>query len=166
MSIGKIFGIFDISGSGLSAQRKNLEVRAENIANSESIDKETGEPYKSKEIRFAALPKGHGFKNLFANSKLRLLKNSQHHLDGNEDTTSSTEKSGGVEADIYEDENQKTKLIYAPDHPNANEDGYIEVADIDSIGEMVQLMSAARAYEANATVINAAKDMFKRALDI
>ena len=166
MSIGKIFGVFDISGSGLSAQRKNLEVRAENIANSESIDKETGEPYQSKEIRFAALRKGSGFKNLVANSKLRLLKNSQHHFDGNDNASASTENSVGVEADIYENENQKTKLIYAPTHPNANEEGYIEVADIDAIGEMVQLISAARAYEANATVINAAKDMFKRALDI
>ena len=73
---------------------------------------------------------------------------------------------GGVEAEEVELENTDTKLIYAPEHPNANEEGYVEVANINSIEEMVKLMSAARAYEANATVLNAAKDMFKKALEI
>ena len=165
MSLGKIFGVFDISGSGLSAQRRNLEVRAENIANAESVDRETGLPYQQKEIRFEAI-KNREFDSLVDDAALELRTSSKNHIPQNGISMSQKGQSGGVEASVVQAQNQQTKLIYAPDHPMANADGYLEVSDVDSIGEMVKLVSAARAYEANATLINSAKDMFKRALEI
>ena len=165
MAIGKIFGVFGISGSGLSAQRKNLEVRAENIANSESIDKKTGEPYKPKDIEFHA-QEAKGFETSLRRSQTHLIRTDSNHMKGITDNLVANETEAGVRADAYQVSNVDTKLIYAPDNPHANEDGYVEVPDVNSIEEMVKLMSAARAYEANATVLNAAKDMFKKALDI
>jgi flagellar basal-body rod protein FlgC len=165
MAIGKIFGVFGISGSGLSAQRKNLEVRAENIANAESIDSKTGEPYKPKDLEFIAKEED-SFKGSLQRSQTRLVRSYAQHINGIQHKLNANESETGVRAEAYELENSETKLIYAPEHPHANEEGYVEVADINSIEEMVKLMSAARAYGANATVINAAKDMFKKALEI
>lgn len=166
MRIGKIFGVFDISGSGLSAQRKNLEVRAENLANAESLDSRTGKPYKKKEVQFVSFTARNGFGRLINQAKIALLRGSNAHFGNIRSSAGSSDHVAGVEAKIVEPVRQRTKLIYAPENSNANEDGYIEVPDIDTIGEMVELMSAARAYEANATVLSAAKDMFKKALEI
>lgn len=164
MAIGKIFGVFSISGSGLSAQRKNLEIRAENIANAESIDKKTGKPYKAKDINFIAQDSGLSHDTL--NTRTSLIRTFAQHMQGLRSHFSDNSSESGVQAEEIELNDTDTKLIYAPEHPNANEEGYVEVANINSIEEMVKLMSAARAYEANATVLNAAKDMFKKALEI
>ena len=166
MSIGKIFGVFNISGSGLSAQRKNLEVRAQNIANSESVDEQTGEPYRAKDIRFTVVDNNNGFESLVNRQKLTLSKTASQHFSNLSSRKNFIDRDSGVNAAVVENASQQTKLIYAPDHPMANDEGYLQVADIDPIGEMVELMSAARAYEANATVINSAKDMFDKALEI
>ncbi len=165
MAIGKIFGVFNISGSGLSAQRKNLEVRAENIANAESFDRKTGEPYKPKEIEFYAVNEKNQL-NAGGNARTTLLRNFTQHMKNISGRFSDNSQQAGVAADEQVLKNSDTKLIYAPDHPHANEEGYVEVADVNMIDEMVKLMTAARAYEANATVLNSAKDMFKKALEI
>lgn len=164
LSIGKIFGVFQISGSGLSAQRRNLEVRAENIANAESFDAQTGQPYIPKEINFEAVNNGFELSN--RKSRLSLFRNSRFHFSNLSPRPPFRNDEHGVRANVVQSTVERTKLVYAPDNPNANEDGYVEVPDVNAIGEMVELMAAARAYEANATVINAAKDMFKKALDI
>ena len=165
MAIGKIFGVFGISGSGLSAQRKNLEIRAENIANAESIDKKTGKPYKAKDINFIATDSGKSANGL-NKSRTSLVRTFSQHMQGLQLQIADNSSQAGVQAEPVELNNTETKMIYAPEHPYANEEGYVEVANINSIEEMVKLMSAARAYEANATVLNAAKDMFKKALEI
>lgn len=165
MGIGRIFGVFDISGSGLSAQRKNLEVRAENLANAESVDSKTGKPYKKKQVRFVSYDGRNSFARLIHHAKLALLRQSGSQFQGFRSSPGEVDERG-VGAEIVESAQQPTKLVYDPENPSANEDGYIQVPDIDTIGEMVDLMSAARAYEANATVLGAAKDMFKKALEI
>ncbi len=166
MAIGKIFGVFDISASGLSAQRKNLEVRAQNIANEESVDAQTGQPYKAKEVYFMAVESRNSFQRMVNHVKLELARLSPEHRSGFPTSTQENGETSAVVTQVAEAEVQQTKLIYAPEHPNANDQGYVEVADIDSIGEMVKLISAGRAYEANATVLQAVKDMFKKALEI
>ncbi len=166
MAIGRIFGVFDVSASGLSAQRKNLEVRAQNIANEESVDAETGQPYKAKEVYFLAAESRSRFQRMVNHVKLELARISPQHRSGFPSSAQMTDGPSAVRAEVAEAEIQQTKLIYAPEHPKANDQGYVEVADIDSIGEMVKLISAGRAYEANATVLQAAKDMFKKALEI
>ncbi len=164
MSVGNIFGVFNISASGMSAQRKSLQTRAENLANAESVDKTTGEPYKKKEVQLSSQSQSK-FAQLIQESRIALVRRSNMHIPGIR-SVEDYQPESGVASEIVESNDQETKLIYSPEHPNANEEGYVEVADIDSIDEMVKLMAAARAYEANATVMSAAKDMFKKALEI
>jgi flagellar basal-body rod protein FlgC len=164
MPVNNLFGVFDISASGLSAQRKNLEVRASNIANSQSIDPKTGGPYAKREVQFAEISPSHGFKGALNRVRLRLRRFSNDHLPNLIDREK--EVAMGVEAEQFQVQNPPTKRIYAPEHPKADEEGYLEVADINPVTEMVKLLSAARAYEANATVLSAAKSMFKKALEI
>ena len=159
-----LFGILDISASGLSAQRKNLEVRASNIANAQSIDPKTGQPYRAREVNCSEIRPVGGFRGLLQNARLRLSLKNERHL---EDLSHrDKDLSMGVEATQFQDNNSPTRLVYAPEHPNADENGYIETADINMVDEMVKMMTATRAYEANATVITAAKTMFKKALEI
>ena len=66
---------------------------------------------------------------------------------------------------IVEDETP-FKLVYDPEHPDANEEGYVQMPNVDPLREMVDLMSATRSYEANVTVFNASKDMLMKALEI
>lgn len=164
MPINNLFGVFDISASGLSAQRKNLEVRASNIANSQSIDPETGRPYSAREVEFTEVGTRRGFLGALNRVRLHLRRLSYDHLPNLKDRDK--DLAMGVNAKQFQVENSPTKRVYAPNHPNADEDGYMEMADINMVDEMIKLLSAARAYEANATVMSAAKNMFKKALEI
>jgi flagellar basal-body rod protein FlgC len=165
MTFFKVFNIFNISGSGLSAQRKNLEVRAENIANAESVDMETGQPYQAKNVNFTSRNEKDFFKNIYNKTRLTLKQTSFYHFNNFDRHTNSDNAPKAVNAEVYVPD-QDTKLIYDPAHPHADENGYVEMPNINSIDEMTKMMSAARAYEANTAVLDAAKDMFKKALEI
>ena len=165
MTFFKVFNIFNISGSGLSAQRKNLEVRAENIANAESIDSKTGQPYRAKDISFSSHEDGEFFGNVYQKTKSALLRSSYYHFNKFDRHISPEDDPYAVGAEVYTPE-QDTKLVYDPSHPHADENGYVELPNINTIDEMTKMMSSARAYEANTTVLDAAKDMFKKALEI
>ena len=67
---------------------------------------------------------------------------------------------------INEDNETPFKLVYNPTHPDANEEGYVEMPNVDLLSEMVDLISASRSYEANVTVLNASKSMLTKALEI
>ena len=165
MTFFKVFNIFNISGSGLSAQRKNLEVRAENIANAESVDMQTGQPYQAKDINFTSRNQNDFFKNIYNKTRLTLLRSDNYHFNKFDRHANPESDPISVNAEVYVPD-QDTKLIYDPTHPNANENGYVEMPNINTIDEMTKMMSSARAYEANTTVLDAAKDMFKKALEI
>lgn len=165
MTFFKVFNVFNISGSGLSAQRKNLEVRAENIANAESIDLQTGQPYQAKDVNFVSRGRNDFFRNVYYKTRLALQKSHYYHFNKFDRHVDPEADPYAVEANVYVPE-QETKLIFDPTHPNADENGYVEMPNINTIDEMTKMMSAARAYEANTTVLDAAKDMFKKALEI
>lgn len=165
MTFFKVFNIFNISGSGLSAQRKNLEVRAENIANAQSVDLDTGQPYQAKEINFTSRNERDFFKNIYNKTQLTLKRSNSFHFNKFDRHINPQDDPTSVNAEIYVPD-QDTKLIYDPTHPFADEKGYVEMPDINTIDEMTKMMSSARAYEANTTVLDAAKDMFKKGLEI
>ena len=133
---------FDISASGMSAQRVRLDVAAENIANVDTTRTEDGGPYRRT--------------TTFANA-LRRARTGQ--------TTLNTGKSGVRVADIVED-TRETKRVYDPTDPDADEDGYVEYPNVDVLKETVDAMSATRSYEANVTALNAGKQMTQSAMDI
>ena len=131
---------FDISVSGLTAQRQRLDTVAENIANAQTTRTADGGPYRRKIV---------SFQEEF-NSRLR---------------RSGMEKGGVRVSQITEDQRDLIP-VYDPDHPDANEEGYVMMPNVDLVKETVDGMAATRSYEANITAFNAIKMMSQKALEI
>lgn len=132
------FDTFSISGSGLTSQRLRLDLIANNIANVHTTRTEEGGPYKRLVPVFT--------------QRLAVAK-------GN------TEGAGVAVTAILKDEGSP-RLVYEPGHPEADEQGFVSYPNINVANEMVDMIGATRAYEANATVIEAAKDLAEKALEI
>jgi len=139
-----IFTTLKVASSALKAQRTRLNTISSNLANAETTSTPEGGPYKKKSVYFESTPipfSGH-------------LQNSLNKG-----------VSGVKVAKILEDENPPQK-IYNPSHPDAGDDGYVEMPNISVLKEMTDLMSATRSYEANTTTIKSAKRMAMKALEI
>lgn len=160
-----IFGILDTSGSGLSAQRKKLNAVAENIANVETTRTPEGGPYRRKQVVFGNDSAG-GFRYDLDRAMLNINRTDVRHLSNADGMNGSYEQANSLEAEEMEIEPDSFKMVYDPTHPDADKDGYVAMPDINIISEMVDMMAATRAYEANISVSSAAKSMFKEALDI
>lgn len=132
------FNIMNISSTGLSAQRFRIEIISTNIANSETTRTERGEPYRRK------VPV---FQEVLRNVRGR------------------KENGGVMVKNIYEDASE-FRIIYDPTHPDADENGYVRLPNVNIVREMVDMINAQRAYEANATAINTTKAMINAALQI
>ena len=143
---------FDISASGMSAQRIRLDIAAENIANVDTTRTENGGPYIRKDVVLAS----YGRETTFANA-LRAARTGSSVI--------STGKRGVRVAGIIDD-TRETKRVYNPTHPDADVNGYVEMPNVDVTKETVDAMSATRSYEANVTALNAIKMMTQKAMDI
>ena len=134
----------NISGSGLTAQRFRMDVISENIANIDTTRTENGGPYRRKMVVLSS-------ENSFRNMVVKNL--SEYEL-------------GGVEVtEIIEDQSE-FKLVYDPEHPDADEEGYLRMPNVDSLKETTDMMEAYRAYQANVTALNTTKQMAVKALEI
>lgn len=132
----------DTCYSSMSAQRYRMDIIANNIANSETTRTPDGGPYKRKMVVFKPVQQ-HPFSTLF-----------------------SEKVSGGVEvAEVVNDESP-SKMIYDPNHPDANGNGYVAYPNINMVTEMVDMISASRAYEASMNMFNMCKTMAMKAIDI
>lgn len=141
------FGSMDVAASGLTAQRLRLDIISENIANADTTRTEEGGPYKRKGVIFEEMNSGKRFSDVLTSK-------------------ANGGVIGGVRvANIVEDQTQGT-LVYDPTHPDANEQGYVEMPNVNTIDEMVNMISASRSYEANVTSFNNMKSMFSKALEI
>ena len=135
----------DISSSGMDYQRLRLEIIAANIANANSTRSVNGVTYKPLEA-VATSPALVGGAQSFES-------HFSAHLQGIE------------RVDVIE-KNTAPRMVYSPNHPDANEDGFVAFPNVDISASMVDLISATRSYEANVKVLNAAKSMALRALEI
>ena len=147
-------GLFDalgISGSGLTAQRLRMDVTAENLANAQSTKDANGQPYRRKEVVLSEVQSG-GFGAQLAKAVGA--------------GSGSGSQPGGVEVAGITQDQTPGKLVYDPGHPDADAKGYVRMPNVDTVAEMVDLISASRAYEANVTAMNAAKQMFSKTLDL
>ncbi len=141
-------GSFDISASGMSAQRIRMDVAAENIANIDTTRTQAGGAYRRKDVVFESY-------GSFADA-VRSASRGQ----------GIQSRSAGVRvAGIIEDD-REMKRVYNPDHPDADADGFVTMPNVDLLKETVDSMSATRSYEANVTALNAMKLMAQKALDI
>lgn len=149
-----IFHGLNTTTSALTAQRLRMDVVSSNMANvdttrAKQVDGEW-EPYRRKTVTLQS--KGSSFSSMY------------HKARGQSAQT--TSGSGVRVARIQEDRETPLKPMYDPSHPDANEEGYVFMPNVDPLQEMVTLMSATRTYEANVTALNAQKSMLMKALEI
>jgi len=141
---------FDICASGMSAQRVRMDIAAENVANVDTTRTEEGGTYLRKDVVFESYDTG-SFKTVLRNAA--------------RGKGIPSRKVGVRVAGIIEDD-RELKRVYNPDHPDADEDGYVNLPNVDVLKETVDSMSATRSYEANVTALNAMKLMAQKALEI
>jgi flagellar basal-body rod protein FlgC len=147
-----IWNIMRIGSSALNAQRLRLDVIANNIANAETTHTAEGGPYQRQDVIFT--PKG---ENSFRPG-LAALRASGGNLPSS--------GAGGVSvASLVTDETPGSR-VYEPTHPDADEEGYVTYPNVNMVVEMTNMLSATRSYEASLSVIDAAKRMALKALDI
>jgi len=135
-----LFKSMNISASGMTAERFRLNVISQNLANSDTTRTENGDPYRRKIVTFKEIL--------------------------NKEVGSSNEDFGGVRVNSIKEDQSPFKLVYNPDHPDANEEGYVRMPNVNVLNEMIDMMSAQRAYDTNAAVVNSAKSMYNSALNI
>ena len=166
------FNIFDIAGSGMSAQRVKMDTIASNIANVNTTRRPDGSKgvYIKKDVSFRTIYEdqlNRGYSNFSSNSPDAQFdpRTGDMHINASVALNNGV-LTGGVEVDeIYESANG-VKTIYDPSHPDADEDGYVDVPNINVVEEMVGMISASRAYQANATVAENVKTMMQSAMNI
>lgn len=147
-----MFHSMGITSSALTAQRLRMDVISSNMAN---VDTTRGkyidgqwQPYTRKMV--VMQPKESSFSSIF-NQTLR---------------SNGNNKMNGVKVSNIVEDDTPYRLVYDPEHPDANEEGYVQMPNVDPLKEMVDLMSATRSYEANVTVFNASKSMYMKALEL
>jgi flagellar basal-body rod protein FlgC len=165
MNLDRVFGGLNISSQGLSAQRQRMNVIAENLANAETSKTEKGGPYRRKIVQLKA--KGtHVFSSLIRQASIPLATTTEGHFSGAE-LTSQGDSAAAAAVDTTEVEDKTApRMVYDPSHPDANADGYVAMPNINIVTEMVNMISASRAFEANVVAVNAAKTMAKDSLEI
>jgi len=143
----KFFGSLDTSASGLTAQRLRLDVIADNLANVNTTRGKGDAPYRKKSVVLAERSQLTSFAWLM--NRLPFAGTG-----------------AGVRAIAVVEEKSPGKRKYEPGHPDADEEGFVEYPNVDPVIEMVDMISASRAYEANVTAINTFKRMVQKALEI
>lgn len=144
-----IFNAINLSATGLTAQRLRMDVIAKNIANASTTRTENGLPYRRQVVIFEENCRNKAFSQFLSEESRRLFL-----------------KNGGVKVKGIVDDKSPFKRIYDPGHPDADAEGYVLMPNVDVVVEMVNMISAARAYEANVTALNATKGMAQKALEI
>ncbi|MBQ4530714.1 MAG: flagellar basal body rod protein FlgC [Lachnospiraceae bacterium] len=142
-----IFNSFDISASGMTAQRFRTDIIMQNIANATTTRTEDGTPYRRRIVTFEE-KENTPFSNVLARTSADVVGNGVKVTRVSED---------------YETEMVKS---YDPSHPDADEDGYVTYPNVNIITEMTNMIDASRAYEANATAFEASKSIVTKGLSL
>ncbi|MFO1386972.1 MAG: flagellar basal body rod protein FlgC [Chitinivorax sp.] len=132
-----MFKVFDIAGSAMSAQSQRLNVVASNLANADSATSANGQPYRAKQVVFQTTP----------------LSNKQPNV-------------AGVKVSRVIEDPAPPRLTYDPKNPLADANGYVTMPNVNPVEEMVNMISASRSYQTNADMMNAAKTMLLKTLQL
>jgi len=128
--------VFDVSGSAISAQSQRLNVVASNLANAESVAGPDGQPYKARQVVF------------------------QTQMFGADPA------SAGVAVSQVVQDNAAPRKVHDPQNPAADADGYVTLPNVNPIEEMVNMISASRDYQTNVDVMNTAKSLLQKVLQL
>jgi flagellar basal-body rod protein FlgC len=138
-----LFAALSVSASGMAAQRARAELLVENVANAETTRTPEGGPYRRKDVVFESVPAEPGFQSILAEAQ-----------------------GGGVAVSDVLTDTRDPERRYVPGHPDADADGYVAFPRLNPAEDMVDLMGAARGYDANVAAIGAVKDMIVRSIDM
>lgn len=144
-----MFSAFNISTSGMTAQRLRMDVLSENVANAQTTRTSDGTAYRRQNVVFeekGSSPFNAVLRNTFGNT----------NFNGN----------GVKVTQIVEDYETEMPKVYDPSHPDADENGYVTYPNVNIITEMTDLIDATRAYEANVTAFSATKSMALKGLEL
>ena len=139
------FDSMNIVGSALTAERLRMDVSLQNIANANTTRTKTGEPYRRKQVVFQE--RAMSFKDVLSTEQYRM-------------------QGGGVSVTRVVESDRDFVPVYDPSHPDANEEGYVMMPNVDTTEERIDLMAASNAYEANLTAISVVKSLALKALEI
>jgi flagellar basal-body rod protein FlgC len=140
------FTAMDVTASGLSAERERINVASSNLANVQTTQTAQGGPYKRKDVSLQSTPASEQISGGTAGDPARVV-------------------AGVKVAGITEDKNPP-RLEYDPGHPDANKDGYVAYPNVNAVEEMVDMITASRAYQAGVTALDTASQLAERALQI
>ncbi len=150
------FSSMNIVGSGMTAQQARLDVISENITNMNTTRTESGGAYRRK----ITIMQSESGKNGFREAMSRAARK------GHAISNRGFEQAGGVKiVEIAEDQTEMP-FVYDPTHPDANEEGYVELPNVTLVKEVTDAMAASQAFNANVTAFNALKQVVQRGLDI
>ena len=139
------FDSMNIVGSALTAERLRMDVSLQNIANANTTRTKTGEPYRHKQVVFQE--RAMSFKDVLSTEQYRM-------------------QGGGVRVTRVVESDRDFVPVYDPSHPDANEEGYVMMPNVDTTEERIDLMAASNAYEANLTALSVVKSLALKALEI
>lgn len=141
------FNTMNISASGLTAQRLRMDVISQNLANVDTTKTANGTPYKRQTVLFEEATQA-PFSTQLNNAM------------------SSDTLGRGVKVSGIAEDQTPGSMVYDPTHPHADENGYVEMPNVNVVKEMVNMMSASRSYESNITAMNITKSMIAKTLEI
>lgn len=158
---------FDISAKGMSIQRRKMNLIAENIANADTTRTASGEPYRKKFLEVIQTETLNMKAPEIEGKTMRLNITSGSHIANPQ----AAAKSGtpGASSDLGYNEltdNTPGEMVFMPDHPDANDKGYVQMTNVNVVNEMVDMIAASRGYEANSTAMGASKQIAKDSLEI
>jgi flagellar basal-body rod protein FlgC len=142
-----MFGAIDAAASGLTAERLRMDVISNNIANVNTTRTAEGGAYRRQMVVFAPRENENTFAQVLS-------------------ATTDASSGNGVRVVGITKDTSPTHKVYDPAHPDANKEGYVEMPNVNIVTEMVDMITATRAYEANVTVMNSSKSMALKALEI
>lgn len=143
----------DIVGSALTAERYRADITLQNIANARTTRTPAGGPYRRKQVIFEERPLTASFRETFRVAQSKFI-------------PGAGQKAGGVIVRETVDSENTLQPVYDPSHPDADGDGYVWYPNVDTTEEMVDLMAASNAYEANLTALTVVKAMISKTLDM
>ena len=134
-----MFSIFNVSGSAVSAQAQRLNVVASNLANADTVAGPDGQAYKARQVVFQTVLMG---------------------------AAGEAESAAGVEVTQVTEDATPGRRVHDPKHPQADADGYVTYSNVSAVEEMVNMISASRSYQNNIEVMNTAKNLLLKTLQM
>ncbi|MBU1613783.1 flagellar basal body rod protein FlgC [bacterium] len=165
-----MFTAMNAAGSGLTAERLRMDIISNNIANVNSTRTEEGGPYRRQRAVFTPRKMQTGFSIPMPrgiNDQLGAQKTHKKHIPFEDaEAGPRDDRFKGVKIVKVDEDPSPFRMEYQPGHPDADENGYIAMPNVNIVSEMTDMISASRAYEANVSTIKSAKNMFSKALTI